>query len=146
MLVIKIYEHENDSSEHKFKETQPECMTHYIEKYGEHFNEKLCNFAVSKMSKYSEVIKPIDKDTVDTLLEAYSITLDHNKLWDYVFVANMCKADFYGSSIADELHLAKYIKDVIDDDDAYDGIVFNRWYSDMYKKDIDIDWKSMCEE
>ena len=45
----------------------------------------------------------------------------------------MCKADFMGSSITDEEHLAKYIKDVIDDEDAYDGIVFNRWYADMCK-------------
>jgi hypothetical protein len=26
--------------------------------------------------------------------------------------------------------LALYVKDVIDDEDGYDGIVFNRWYAD----------------
>jgi hypothetical protein len=55
----------------------------------------------------------------------------------------MCKADFLGSSIVDELHLAKYVKDVIDDDDAYDGIVFNRWYADMSYQGIAIDWSEM---
>jgi len=60
-----------------------------------------------------------------------------------VFVANMCRADFYGSSITDDLHLAKYIKDVLDDTDAYDGIVFNRWYADMCKMGIVIDWDEM---
>jgi hypothetical protein len=38
--------------------------------------------------------------------------------------------DFLGSSIIDEKHLAMYVKDVIDDEDGYDGIVFNRWYAD----------------
>ena len=55
----------------------------------------------------------------------------------------MCKADFLNSSVPDEKHLAKYVKDVIDDDDAYDGIVFNRWYADMCKKGIVIDWYEM---
>jgi len=55
----------------------------------------------------------------------------------------MCKADFYGSSIIDEKHLALYIKDVIDDVDGYDGIVFNRWYADMCKQGIAIPWEDM---
>ena len=55
----------------------------------------------------------------------------------------MCKADFLGSSISDNMHLAKYIKDVIDDDDAYDGIVFNRWYADMCHQGIVINWEEM---
>lgn len=55
----------------------------------------------------------------------------------------MCKADFLGSSVPDEAHLAKYVKDVLDDDDAYDGIVFNRWYADMCRKGIVIDWEEM---
>lgn len=63
--------------------------------------------------------------------------------YDDVYVANMCKADFYGSSITDEMHLAKYVKDVIDDDDAYDGIVFNMWYADMCYTGIAIDWEDM---
>lgn len=33
--------------------------------------------------------------------------------------------------------------DVIDDEDAYDGIVFNRFYADMCKKGIPIDWAEM---
>lgn len=64
-------------------------------------------------------------------------------MYDYVYVANMCKADFLGSSVVDENHLAKYVKDVIDDADAYDGIVFNRWYADMCRKGIAIDWENM---
>ena len=39
--------------------------------------------------------------------------------------------DYMVSSIIDLKHLAMYVKDVIDDKDGYDGIVFNRWYADM---------------
>ena len=48
-----------------------------------------------------------------------------------------------GSSIEDELHLARYIKNVIDDPDGYDGMVFTHWYADMCKKGIPIDWEKM---
>lgn len=86
---------------------------------------------------------PYTKDQVDFMLKAYNTKLDNNQLLDYVYVANMAKADFVGSSISDEQHLIKYIKDVIDDFDAYDGIVFNRWYADMCYMGIVIDWEQM---
>lgn len=70
------------------------------------------------------------------------IKFNNNDLYYYVYVANMCKADFLHSSIIDEQHLALYVKDVIDDVDAYDDIVFNRWYNDMCRKGIPIDWES----
>jgi len=55
----------------------------------------------------------------------------------------MCKADFFGSSIIDDKHLALYVKDVIDDVDAPDGLVFNRWYADMSYMGIAINWEDM---
>lgn len=123
---------------------KPEGMINYLRYNGPHFNEKLCDFAVSKMTKKfngKEVpITPFTKKEVDTMLGNYGITLENNNLRDYVYVANMCKADFLGSSIEDNLHVARYIKDVIDDDDAYDGIVFNRWLADMARKGEPIDW------
>ena len=55
----------------------------------------------------------------------------------------MAKADYWGSSIEDERHLALYIKDVIDDPDASDGTVFNRFYADCCHNGIAIDWSEM---
>lgn len=122
---------------------RPEAMTAYLRYYGWHFNKKMLDFAVSKMYKNNQPIQPLAAEKVDALLKAQEIILKNNELYDYVYVANMCKADFVGSSIIDEAHMAKYIKDVIDDEDAYDGIVFNRWYADMCKKGIPIDWEKM---
>lgn len=121
----------------------------YKDKYGLHFNEKLMKFAVSKMKCYNsstgelELILPISKSELDSMLVSNAITINNNKLYDYVYVANMCKADFYNSSIIDEKHLCLYVKDVIDDPDGYEGIVFNRWLADMKEKMIKIDWKEM---
>lgn len=124
-------------------DTRPIAMTSYLRHYGWHFNRKTLEFAVSKMTKNDVPIQMLTREKIDSLLKAYNIVLKDNQLYDYVYVANMCKADFMGSSITDEEHLAKYIKDVIDDEDAYDGIVFNRWYADMCKKGIPIDWEDM---
>lgn len=95
------------------------------------------------MKKGGSKIVPFTKQQVDDLLAKYNVKLENNQLLDYVFVANMAKADFLNSSIVDDEHLAKYIKDVIDDDDAYDGIVFNRWYADMSFKGIVINWEEI---
>ena len=125
---------------------KPEYMVNYLRYNGPHFNKKLCQFAVSMMEKKvgSTMVKitPYTKENIDQILQRNGIKLEHNQLYDYVYVANMCKADFLGSSVVDENHLAKYVKDVIDDADAYDGIVFNRWYADMCRKGIAIDWEN----
>lgn len=126
---------------------KPQAMVNYLRYNGPHFNKKLYEFAVSKMTKKigNSLVKiqPITKEEIERILKTYNIELKNNQLYDHSYVASMCKADFYGSSIEDEKHLAKYVKDVIDDDDAYDGIVFNRWYADMCRQGIVVDWEEM---
>lgn len=119
---------------------RPSSMKRYLRYYGQHFNKKLCDFAVNKMHHGKA---PIAKEKIDEILTKYSIKLEHNELYDYVYVYNMGNNDFMGSSIIDEKHLALYVKDVIDDDDGYDGIVFNRWYADMVCLGNPIEWNDM---
>jgi hypothetical protein len=125
----------------------PKEMLIYMRNFGPHFNRKLVEFATSKMTKkvngVEKPISPYTKEDVDNMLRMHGVKLDRNQLYDAVYVANMCKADFLGSSIIDDHHLALYIKDVIDDVDADDGIVFNRWYADMSYSGIAIDWEAM---
>lgn len=137
--------HKTDLTQFDIK---PEAMVNYLRYNGPHFNKKLLKFAVSKMTKRGandkEVpIIPYSVEQVDSIIKMNNIDLQYNQLYDHVFVANMCKADYLGSSITDEAHMAKYIKDVIDDVDGYDGIVFNRWYADMCRKGIVINWEEM---
>lgn len=117
------------------REKFPSGMEDYLAFNGWHFNKKMCDWAVSKMykinvAKRKEYIAPYTKETVENLLKANSVKLDNDIGYDAVYVANMAKADFYGSSISDDMHLAKFIKDYLDDPDGYDGIVFTRFYAD----------------
>lgn len=78
---------------------------------------------------------------LDNMMNQYGVVLNNkDDVYDAVYIANMCKADFLGRSVVDDLHLCLYVKDVIDDIDGYEGIVFNRWYADMSHKGIPIDW------
>ena len=119
---------------------RPASMKRYLKYYGQHFNKKLCDFAVSQMDHGKT---PVPKENVQNILNKHNITLDNNQLFDFVYVYNMGNNDFLGSSISDEKHLALYVKDVIDDEDGYDGIVFNRWYADTVVKGIPIEWDEM---
>lgn len=123
-----------------FYDDRPTSMKRYLRYYGEHFNKKLCDFAVKRMKHGKQ---PVQKDKVEEILSKHSISLQNNELYDHVYVFNMGNNDFMGSSIADEKHLALYVKDVIDDADGYDGIIFNRWYADTVHLGIPIDWDEM---
>lgn len=122
----------------------PRDMRKYLMNFGPHFNRKLCDFATSKMTKKDKrKITAYTKKQVDDMLQAYSIEIENLNGYDHVFVANMCKADYLDSSVPDEPHLAKYIKNVLDDPDGYDGIAFNRWYADCARKGVIINWDEM---
>lgn len=124
----------------------PNDMKQYISNYGWHFNRKAFEYAINTMKKYNtetnkvEKLEVITKEDIDKLLKSYGVSLDNNIMYDYVFVANMCKADYYGSSITDDYHLCLYIKDTIDDVDASDETTFRRWVATMIGNGNPIDW------
>lgn len=123
----------------------PEDMIIYLKYNGRHFNRRLAEFAIGKMttrdSNNNEVpLAVITKERLKELLNNNNVHIDNDYIYDALFVINMGKADYLGSSIPDENHLAKYVNDVINDVDGYDGLPFNRWYADMAHKGIPIDW------
>ncbi len=130
------------------RDKYPSGMEDYLAFNGWHFNKKMCEWAVSKMykinvAKRKEYISPYTKETVENLLKANNVKLDNEVGYDAVYVANMAKADFYGSSISDDAHLAKFIKDYLDDPDGYEGIVFTRFYADCIGSGTPIMWEDM---
>ena len=114
-------------------DVKPKEFLNYLRYYGPHFNKKLCEFACSNLEK-----KEYTKEKLDQLLQAYNIQIKNSKLLDYVYLANWCKSVLYGSSIIDEKHLALFIKDILDKEG---DLVFNRWYTDMAKLGIPIEWE-----
>ena len=122
-------------------ETMPEDLAIYLSHNGPHFNKQACKFAVSQMYKdEDEEFTAFTKEQVDSLLQSYNVKVKNNKLHDYVYVANMCKADYLSSSVPNESYLAKYIKDTLDDPDGMEGLTFNRWIADMKWLGIPIPW------
>ena len=124
----------------------PDEMRRYLKQYGWHFNKKACEFAVSLMRKKNTTTGKIDrveimtKEQVDDLLAKYNVILENNVDYDYIYVANMAKADVYKSSIPDEQHLAMYIKDIVDDVDAGDGEIMREWDAKMTSRGIAVEW------
>lgn len=127
----------------------PRSMRRYLQHNGWHFNKKACEWAVSKMEYKNsatgkkEKLEPWTKEQVDELMKTNNIVVENNVGYDYVFVANMCKADYYKSSVPDEQHVALYVKDTIDDPDGADGITFRRWYASMVACGTPVEWEEI---
>lgn len=125
---------------------KPEGMVAYLRYNGYHFNKKMCDWAVSQMRKRSkatdkdEPIEPLTKDKVEDMLAENEVKLANLVGYDHVYVANMAKADFMGSSIKDDAGMAQYVKDVVDDVDQKDGFIFNRFYADCCHNGLPIPW------
>ena len=127
----------------------PDDMRAYLRNHDYTFSKKACEYAVSLMRKDNPVtkkperIEPWTKEQVDELLKRHNITLENNIGYNYVYVANMLRADKYKSSIPDEAHLALFVKDVLDDPDAADGVTMRRWYATMVANGIGVEWSEM---
>lgn len=126
----------------------PEDMKTYLSYYGMNFSKKLYEFAVSNMRRETadgkmEKVKPMTADELKSLLSKHKIEIEHNDLYNALYLAAMVKADYWGSSIEDEEHLAKYIEDTLCDVDAAEGQVFARYLADCSVGGCIIYWESM---
>lgn len=124
----------------------PSGMEKYLQYYGWHFSKKMEEWAASKMIKEvgnkKQNITPYTLEDVKSLFTRTGVKLD-DITYDSVYIANMAKADFFNSSIGDETHLALYIKDVCEDTDAYEGMIFTRFYADCIGSGRPIQWEDM---
>lgn len=126
----------------------PEEMKNYLSYYGMNFSPKLYQFAVSNMRREDatgkmEKVKPMSVDEFRALMEKHKVDISNNDLYNAMYIASMVKADFYGSSIEDEEHLAKYVEDVICDVDAAEGQIFARYLADCMVHGCVIYWDEM---
>ena len=114
---------------------KPGEFLNYLRYYGPHFNKKLCDFACKQLPK-----REYSKEKLDILLQSHNVEIKNSKLYDYVYVANWAKNIFYGSSISDEKHFVLFLKDIFEKES---NLIFNRWYADMAKQGIPVDWEEM---
>lgn len=130
----------------------PRAQKVYLMRYGWHFNKSAYKYAASMMRKLNkqtggpEKLPAYAKSEVDELLKKYNVTIDNKGGYDYVFAAQMCRADYLGSSVPDEQHLALYVKDTCDDVDASDGVIMRKWYAVMVANGEPVEWEDLLEE
>lgn len=125
-------------------DTLPKDMELYLKHNGWHFNRKACEYAVRLMcDRNGGKAKPMERQQVDDLLTRFGVQLEDTNNYDYVYVANMCRNDYLGSSVADENRLALFVKDTLEDPDAGEGQTFRRWYSDMVGKGEMVFWEDL---
>ena len=127
----------------------PAGMLAYIRQFGWHFNRKMCNWAVSMMKRRNqsgakeERINPMGFDAACDFFKKYGVVIDNDIAYDKVYVLNMVRADYMKSSIEDEMHMALFVKDYLDDPDGYDGLALTRFVADCIGKGIPIMWEDM---
>ena len=132
-----------------FYEDIPREMRAYLRNYGYSFSKRACEYAVSRMTKMNkstgriEKIEPYTKEKVEAMLEKHGIKLERNVGYNFVYIFNMLLADAWQSSIDDEIHLCKGVKDIIDDVDDNPDNVFRRWIISMDGNGIPIDWEDI---
>lgn len=118
-------------------------MDAYMSSHGRHFSKPMLEWAVSMMrDRRGNKVQPMDRKQVDEKLRANGVELQRTSgYYDAAFVWSMAMADYFGSSIVDEQHLAKFVKDYIDDPDNESGTkAFDHFYVDCIANGIDIPW------
>ncbi|MDD6210544.1 MAG: hypothetical protein PUB21_08070 [Bacteroidales bacterium] len=127
-------------------DNMPSGMREYLSAYGWHFSKKLCEYAVSKMKKKDasgneKAIDAYSREQVQQLLKQHGVTLENDVAYDACYVANMCKADYLGSSIPNEQYLAKFVKDFLDDPDGAKTKALDHYFADCLAKGKPLMWE-----
>lgn len=130
------------------RDTFPSGMEEYLAQNGWHFNKKLCEWAVGKMKRKNQLNKieklvPFTKENLDTMLKTNNVNIENDVGYDALYVLNMAKADYHGSSIIEDVKMVKFVKDYLDDPDGYDGIALTRFYADCIGKGEMIPWEDV---
>lgn len=114
----------------------------YIDRYGKHFNKKLCQHACKQMVNYNGTSHTWTADQIQSLINVNKISIPSTStIYDIAYTANMAYADFYPSLI-NERQCLDYAMAVANDEDGYEGIQFCRYIADIMGKDDTIDWNN----
>ena len=127
-----------------YYDIRPAGLDAYLSYYGYHFSPAMARWAVDMMKPRSGgTMQMMDKEAVQDLLRRQNVSVENDVAYDAVYVANMIKADRWGSSVRNDEQLAAAIKDELDDPDGYEGQAFTRFLADCNGKGIPILWEKV---
>ena len=113
----------------------------YVDQYGHHFSKKLYEWAISMMKdRNGNKVPPMTKEQASEWLRGKGVTLKNDKGHDSAYVLAMARADYMGSSITDDQHLALYVRDFLDDPDGYPTKAFDCFVVSCRAKNEPIFW------
>lgn len=122
---------------------KPAGMEAYLRNYGYHFSKKMYEWAVSMMKdRGGQRVKTMERDELKTMMANNGLNIDFQG-YDGPYVYAMAKADYFGSSIANDIGLMKFVADYLGDPDGYDTVAFNRFYADTIAKGVAIIWEDV---
>ena len=119
-------------------------MAEYLSNYGWHFSKKMCEWAVGMMrDRNGAAVRMKEKSALDDALRAQGLDAKQIVGYDAVYVEAMARADYYGSSIASDAHIYKFVSDYLNDPDGYDGVALTRFYADCMAKGMPVYWEEL---
>lgn len=128
-----------------YYDIMPKGMDAYLAAHGRHFSKPMLEWAVGMMrDRNDKKVDVIDRKRLDELFTQFGITLKRNEgYYDPMYVWCMGRADYFGSSVPDDMHLVLFIRDYIDDIDGNPTRAFDEFYINCTAKGIDIPWEDM---
>ena len=122
----------------------PRGMREYMSFHGRHFSKPLYEWAVGMMeNRDGGKVKPVDKEVFSDKMKANGVTLKNDKGYDGPYVWCMATADYLGSSITDEMHLARFVHDYLDDPDGSPTRAFDEFYAKTLALGTPIVWEEV---
>ena len=86
-------------------------------------------------------VKPYSLSEVEEMIEPFRKSIGEESVYDAWYLANMCKADYLGSSIPDKEHVALYVKDTLCDPDGEPTMVLACFRAKCDVKGLPIHWE-----
>lgn len=123
-------------SDEKYTENDTEqwSMKNYVNRHGYHFTDKLAQAASEMMVNSNGSSHKWTPEQIEKTMKMYGLKCRGNcTLGDLTYLSNMAYADLYPSVLKDEISCLRYAIAMADDPDGYEGMVFNRWKSDLKK-------------
>ena len=123
----------------------PKGMDAYMASHGRHFSKPMLEWAVGRMRDRSgKKVSLPDKKQLDNILASNNVTIERSEgFYDPLYVWCMARADYFGSSLSDDMHMARYVKDFLDDPDGNPTRAFDEFYVNCVAKGVDIPWEDM---
>lgn len=125
-------------------EIMPRGMREYLSYHGRHFSKPLYEWAVSLMvDRDGNKVKTISKEAFDEKMKAQGVTVKNDMGYDLPYIWAMGSSDYLGSSVPDDAHLAKFVKDYADDRDGGKTRAFDEFYTKTLRLGIPIVWEDV---